>query len=363
MNLYHMVQGLAETFEIQIFCRQSYPAMHTEVVPASRGVNLIGRVPGLRRRRDWLNFCADRQFDRYVSRRLNPAKLFQGVGGQCCESLRAARSLGCRTVVDCITTHAEDFQKHQEIECARFHVRPATSRRSLLMQLEEYRQADLIRVLSEHAKQTFLERGFPAEQIMIARPPVDVDQFPSAEFQEAKFRISFVGLLEPWKGFHYLIEAFESLGLRESELTLWGGPGTRSVSRYLQEQLARNPRIRVRPESVRQVGYAEVYAKSSVFVHPSLSEGFGYVVVEAMASGLPVIVTRNTGAADLVEDGKSGYVVPPRDPEAIRDRLAHLATHPALVREMGQAARAAMRSRSRNELRRDYAGALEALAS
>ena len=89
--------------------------------------------------------------------------------------------------------------------------------------------------------------------------------------------------------------------------------------------------------------YGEVYGKSTVLVHPSLSEGFGYVVAEAMASGIPVIVSRNAGAADLVVDGENGYVVPARDWEAIRDRLAHLASHPALVEKMGRAARATMR--------------------
>jgi glycosyltransferase involved in cell wall biosynthesis len=294
---------------------------------------------------------------------MNRASLFQGVGGQCYESLAMAKSLGCRTAVDCITTHIDDFEMHQKNECARFQVRPATSERSRLMQLEEYRRADLIRVLSEHAKRTFLERGFPTQRIIVARPPIDVDQFPQAEFKEPKFRISFVGLLEPWKGFHYLIQAFQSLGLPDSELILWGGPGTRSVGNYLREQIERNPGIQIRPVSVRDLGYDEVYGKSSVLVHPSLSEGFGYVVAEAMASGLPVIVTRNTGAADLVAEGKNGFVVPAGDPVAIRERLAHLATRPALVREMGRAARETMRSLSGDELRRHYAGALNALAS
>ena len=81
-----------------------------------------------------------------------------------------------------------------------------------------------------------------------------------------------------------------------------------------------------------------------------------------MASGIPVIVTRSTGAADLVVDGQNGYVVPPQDAEAIRDRLAHLAAHPALLRQMGQAARDTMQSRNgRHWLR--YAGAMQQLLS
>ena len=85
-------------------------------------------------------------------------------------------------------------------------------------------------------------------------------------------------------------------------------------------------------------------------------------MAEALASGIPVIVTRNTGAADLVADGENGYVIPAQDPDAIRDRLAHLATHPALLRKMGQAARASMQARSGEDWR-SYASTLQQLAS
>jgi glycosyltransferase involved in cell wall biosynthesis len=144
-------------------------------------------------------------------------------------------------------------------------------------------------------------------------------------------------------------------------LIFWGGSGSRAVTKYFQEKIGKNPRIQVRFIVVRN-SYGEVYGKSSVLVHPSLSDGFGYVVGEAMASGVPVIVTRNTGAADLVVDGKNGYIVPVCDSEAIRERLAHLAAHPALLKEMGRQARETMRSRNGDEWR-TYAAALQQLAS
>jgi glycosyltransferase involved in cell wall biosynthesis len=173
--------------------------------------------------------------------------------------------------------------------------------------------------------------------------------------------VSYVGMLEPWKGFHYLVDAFNSLDLPESELILWAGTGSRAVSEYFHRKMQQNPRIQLRPVVVRN-SYGEVYGKSSVLVHPSLSDGFGYVVGEAMASGIPVIVTENTGAADLVVDGKNGYIVPVRDAEAIRERLAHLAAHPAVLKEMGRQARETMRSRNDDDWR-TYATELDRLAS
>jgi glycosyltransferase involved in cell wall biosynthesis len=81
----------------------------------------------------------------------------------------------------------------------------------------------------------------------------------------------------------------------------------------------------------------------SVLVHPSLADGFSYAVAEAMACGLPVIVSDNTGAADLVEDGVQGYVVPTGDAHAIAERLHHLHSHPELLAQMGARARETIR--------------------
>jgi glycosyltransferase involved in cell wall biosynthesis len=63
--------------------------------------------------------------------------------------------------------------------------------------------------------------------------------------------------------------------------------------------------------------YLERFQTSDVFVFPSIEDGFAIVVGEALACGLPVITTRNTGASDLVQPGENGEIVPIRDPEAI----------------------------------------------
>jgi glycosyltransferase involved in cell wall biosynthesis len=359
LNLYHMVRELEAYFDLRLFCQGSFPPVSTEVVPPSQLASWVSRIPLLRRWRDLTNRWSDVHFDHYVSQRLPQANLFQGVSGQCCETLKAAKALGCRTVVDSITVHIDDFVEQQRYECARFKIRPATTEGIRLRTVEEYRRADLIRVLSERARQTFVDRGL--RNVVVARPRIDVSEFPRATFEEARFRVSFVGLLEPWKGFHYLVEAFNRLELPGSELVFWGATGSRPVAHYFREQMSRNPKIQIRPVEVRKC-YGEVYGKSSVLVHPSLSEGFGYAVAEAMASGLPVITTPTTGASELIVDGKNGYVVPPRDPQAIRDRLAHLAAHPALLQAMGAAARETMRSRNGLEWQ-DYAAALQRLAA
>jgi glycosyltransferase involved in cell wall biosynthesis len=216
--------------------------------------------------------------------------------------------------------------------------------------------------MSGLARDSFLARGFAPARVVAVLPPVNTEEFPTAQFDGPQFRISFVGLIEPWKGFHYLIDAFNALDLPDSELFLWGGTGARSIHHYLRGHMARNPRIKSQPIEVRRF-YAEVYARSSVLVHPSLADGFGYVVAEAMASGIPVIVTPNTGASELVVDGHNGYIVPARDRDALRDRLAHLAAHPAQLREMGRAARESVSSLTFEKFRERYNSCLTKLAA
>jgi glycosyltransferase involved in cell wall biosynthesis len=363
LNLFQMIEGAREAFATTVFCRgASQRAAKTHQVPDASLSRLINRVPVVRRLRDWQTLFSSAHFDDYVASRLPAADIFQGATGQCANSLTAAKKRGSRTLLDVVTMHIEDFKVEQDRECARFGVRPTISRRLKERILQEYERADLIRVMSGPARDSFIARGFSPERVVAINPPINPDEFAEAQFDGPKFTISFVGLIEPWKGFHYLIEAFDALDLPDSELVLWGGTGARPISRYLQERMARNPKIKLRLVEMSRF-YEEVYVHSSVLVHPSLTDGFGYVVAEAMASGIPVIVTPNAGASELVIDGHNGYVVPPRDLDALRDKLTYLAQHPARLREMGQAARLSMRTLTFEKFRERYNSCLQTLAA
>jgi glycosyltransferase involved in cell wall biosynthesis len=83
----------------------------------------------------------------------------------------------------------------------------------------------------------------------------------------------------------------------------------------------------------------ETLRRADIFVLPSEYESFGVATAEAMAAGLPVVVTRTTGCLDLVEDGKTGFLVPVGDPVVLASRLRELIEHPDRRRLMGMAGR------------------------
>ena len=80
--------------------------------------------------------------------------------------------------------------------------------------------------------------------------------------------------------------------------------------------------------------------KADVFVFPSLFEGFGLVLLEAMAAGLPVITTQNTGGPDVIEEGKEGFIVPAGSVKALRSKIRWMIENRERVVEMGRQAHA-----------------------
>ena len=157
---------------------------------------------------------------------------------------------------------------------------------------------------------------------------------PGVSRNHEEFRILFVGAAGPRKGFMDLLSAFEQLQHPAKHLLLIG-----SLAPEAQAMLAQADTSRVTVlGSVPNAQLRQHYSQASVFVLPSVEEGLAMVLGEAMACGCPVIASTNTGASELITDGKEGFIVPIRSPEVIADRLQQLADQPALRERMGQAA-------------------------
>jgi starch synthase len=279
-------------------------------------------------------------FDRAVARRLRPddAVLF-AIAGNASRSAQRANQLGITTLLDCAIGHhrhvdemiRKEFQLHPE--WASTMPRNLFPPEVLEAQDRELQAADRLLVLSSYAKNTFLERGIPEEKMVTTPLGVDLSLFhPRWRPDDGIFRVIFVGQLTQRKGLSYLVEGFRKAAIPGSELLLVGQQiGT-------QQPWGETPGVRHAPP-VPRAELPNLYRLGDVYVLPSLAEGFPLTALEAMASGLPVIVSTHTFAEDVVTEGDDGFIIPVRDPDAIAERLRALADDPELRARMGAAGR------------------------
>jgi glycosyltransferase involved in cell wall biosynthesis len=144
----------------------------------------------------------------------------------------------------------------------------------------------------------------------------------------ADFCVNHVGLNGTDKGQIYLVQAWHMLKRDKfSGRLVMVGRGTRywvPFGVFSSEYIA---------------DISKVYNDCSVYVQPSVTEGFGIPVLEAMAHGRPVIVTEGAGSHELIEDGKEGFVVPIRQAEVIKEKIEYFYDNPDEVKRMGKNAR------------------------
>jgi glycosyltransferase involved in cell wall biosynthesis len=202
---------------------------------------------------------------------------------------------------------------------------------------EETAMAQYWIAASTYTKSTLTDSGIPAERIAVIPYGIDTSRFSPAgkTFSSSRrpLRLLFVGTMGQRKGIKYLVEAVNMLPPGTVELTVCGRP----VDDMALFRRSRTP-IRVRP-SIGARELLEEYRAADVFVFPSLAEGFAHVLLEAMASGLPIISTARTAAPDLIRHGCEGYIAETGSAGSLATLIEAFLFRPDSVRAMGEAAR------------------------
>ncbi len=200
----------------------------------------------------------------------------------------------------------------------------------------ESRMAKHFLVASSFTRQTLIENGASPDAIRVIPYGVDLERFappaPNASIS-APLRLLFVGTINQRKGIKYLLAALRLLGRAPVELTVCG-----RVVDDLSLFRSCGAEVRVRP-SVSLPELIEAYRQADLFVFPSVAEGFAQVLLEALASGLPILSTTHTAAPDLIVEGQEGFVVEPRRPDLLAERIEWALAHRAELRRMKFAAR------------------------
>lgn len=249
-----------------------------------------------------------------------------------------------RRVVLVVESHG-DFERSlllpRRVQLARFY--------SFLMRrtaASALRHADVLRAIS----------GCTARQLHQRAPSKPVIQFPTWTDME-RFRhiqakreprasqdLVYAGMVIPLKGLHHLINAFSDVArdFPQLRLVMIGRAEDASYAAQLAAQVRRlglEERVQFERE-LPQETLAQRMARARAFVLPSVSEGLGRVVIEAMATGAPVIASRIGGIPELIEDGVTGWLVPPGDEAGLAGRVRWVLEHPQdaqVVAERGQA--------------------------
>lgn len=262
-------------------------------------------------------------FDGWVKRHLTAGDHIISSYGYANESFRWVRAHGGRTLLDGGNSHPENFWTILTEEHRRWHSpNPPVARHHYERSLAMMPHVDYVLSPSSFVTNSFLARGFKPEQILKNVYPVDLSLFkPSGQPRPLNRPLTIIntGSLSLRKGTPYLLEAFRLVQKIHPSARL-------RLTQALQEDIRpllgqyRDLNIDWAP-SLPHAPLAERLRGADLFILPSLEDGFARTVTEALACGVPVITTSNTGASDLIQPGVNGEVVPIRDPQAIADAV------------------------------------------
>ncbi len=282
--------------------------------------------------------------DHHVSRfHLDRISTVVGFSDSCLKTFEQAKSQKVRCVMDQPLAHIDTVTSLLKEE-AGLHPKFANTIDYQFLGNEwkvarhrETELADVILCGSSFAKRSYTSAKIPEAKVFTIPYGVDLKKFTCPTENnlriDNRFRILFCGSIGQRKGVSYLLEAAKQLNNKKIEVVLVGSfVGSKAPFIHYQEWFTHIPRLL--PEDL-----LKVFQSADVLVLPSIVEGFGLVVLQAMACGLPAIVSENTCARDIVEDGKEGFVVPVRNVESLKEKIELLYRNPDLRREMGRAAR------------------------
>jgi glycosyltransferase involved in cell wall biosynthesis len=285
--------------------------------------------------RDW--FSANNRFDEWVARRLPADKTRLLVGAESCaeKSFLAARRLGMIRVLDCPQMHPEFLLRVLDAGARRMGLNPVRrvvdSEPMTRRKKAEFELAEWLLVYSDVHRRSFQAAGFPENRIIQIPLWVNQDQWhpEGRRPNSGPLRVIFTGSVGLRKGVFFLLEAMKRCEAK-AELTLAGPVGEEG------ERILKTAAVACRVLGAQsKSALRQLYAAQDLLVLPSLADTFGFVALEAMACGLPVVVTENCG----VPVPAPGWRVPIMNSDAIAQRLEYYAKNRGALAQDGETAR------------------------
>lgn len=223
---------------------------------------------------------------------------------------------------------------------------------------EELRLADRIFVASTFTANTLKDypgKLAPIEVIPYGFPPVNAEKREYNNFKKGQpLKVLFVGSLSQRKGIADLFEVVESFGQKVVVLTIVGRKPTNDC-KPLNDALARHRWI----PTMAHDGVLKLMRENDVLIFPSLFEGFGLVITEAMSQGTPVITTDRTAGPDIIDHGNNGWLIKAGSTLALKEAIEDILLKPEIIKEVGSAAMERARLRPWTMYGREIAAAIQ----
>lgn len=279
-----------------------------------------------------------RHFDAHVGSRIREIRVdaVYAYEGGALQTFREAKRQGITTIYDLASGHwywERELLRQEEgsnPQLASIIPKLTDSERHMREKDEELALADIVIVASQHVRRTLTGVVDEKKIRVVPYGAPDVRMRPQIPQEPRKpLQVLFAGVLHQRKGIGYLLDAVSKLG-PDVELTLIG---QRLAANAVVDSACSRARWF---QSIPHSQVLEIMLHSDVLVLPSLSEGFGLVVTEALACGLPVIVTPNVGASDIICDGREGFIVPIRSAESLATCLDALNRNRDLLAQMSR---------------------------
>lgn len=297
---------------------------------------MASRMPSwLKREWEWIGQQA---LDAYVARQLPDCDVLVALSGGGLQSGKTMQSRGGVYVCDRGSAHIRVQDELMRAEADRWGFPfDGIDPRVIHQEEREYAQADAITVPSTFSLRSFIAQGVEPDRVHLLPYGVDVSRFrPHDEPEAGRFDVLYAGSMTLNKGVPYLLQAYRALVHPRKRLWIAGTPDERFIQRMRV--------LGLWPSDVQLLGHvpqaelARQMSRSHVLVLPSMQDGFGMVLSQAMACGCVPVASSHTGAWDAFDDGCSGMVFPAGDADALTACLQRLADDPDLQRSMREAA-------------------------
>ncbi|MEQ9329373.1 MAG: glycosyltransferase family 4 protein [Rhodospirillales bacterium] len=327
----------------------TYPAgIARRFLPAGIDLHTRPLLEGIRRLHEGLRLpgrsdaIIARQFARWVAGRL-PASgdLLVGWSSATLEAIAPAKARGMKVVLERGSTHIghqQDLLRDAFAEWGEEHI--GAQAEIVERELAEYDQADAIAVPTGIAAESFIARGIEPSRLIVNPYGVSLADFappPGGRAVNDRPRILFAGRLGIRKGLPWLLEAFAPFA-KAAELRLAGAEEPETASLLARLPMQGVTRLGALP---RAALVAEMQA-ADLFCLPSLEEGLPLALLQALATGLPAIASRETGAETVFAGGDAGRIVPARDRAALTAAIGAMISDRAALVQQGETARAAV---------------------